>query len=174
MVLVVYFFNINCMNKKRNAGKQSLKKSLGLRDLVLMNIVCIVSLATLAQVAQLGFSSVSLLVLCVFTFLIPSGVVVAELNARMPDEGGFYLWTTKAFGKFHGYLAAWCYWLSTVVFLATVILLISIPAVYMLGEEFLFLTESTSYNIVAGMFIIILNTIVNILGIKKAKWIQNF
>ena len=47
--------------------------------------------------------------------------VITELNARMPEEGGFYLWIKKAFGDLHGYTAAWAYWLSNIVWLPTVL-----------------------------------------------------
>jgi len=60
----------------------------------------------MAQVAQFGFASLTLYLVAVLCFLIPSAVAVAELGARMPDEGGLYLWIRSAFGDFHGYLAA--------------------------------------------------------------------
>ena len=40
--------------------------------------------------------------LAVLTLLLPSGLMVAGLNARMPEEGGFYLWTRTAVGDVHG------------------------------------------------------------------------
>jgi amino acid transporter len=150
-----------------------LHRALGIKDLILLNIVSIVSLSTLSQIAQLGFSSITLLLLCTFTFLIPSGLTVAELNARMPEEGGFYLWTRKAFGEFHGYVAAWSYWLSNVVWLSTVLMLISVPALYLFGNQYLYLADNSWYTGVFGIGMIWLVTIMNIFGIERAKWIQN-
>lgn len=150
-----------------------LHKALGLKDLTLLNIVCIVSVSTLAQVAQLGYASLPLMVLFIFTFLIPSGLVVSELNARMPEEGGFYLWTQKAFGDFHGYVTAWCYWLCNIVWFATILMLVTVPALYLFGDKFLQLAENSWYNGIFGLIIIWLITILNIIGIERAKWLQN-
>ncbi len=162
------------MRKKTNISKiDGLHKALKLKDLVLFNIVCIVGLSTLAQVSQLGFSSIPLYLICIFTFLIPSGLMVSELNARMPEEGGFYLWIRKAFGNFHGYIAAWSYWVSNIVWLATVVMLITIPALYLFGDKYLHLSNNSLYNALLGIVIIWVVAIFNIIGMEKAKWIQN-
>ena len=107
--------------KNDGPEKPRLHRALNLRDLVALNVACIVSLSSLAQVAQFGFGSLSLYLLAIALFLIPSGLMAAELNARMPEEGGFYLWTRRAFGDWHGYVAAWSYWLSNIVWLPTAI-----------------------------------------------------
>ena len=91
------------MTEPQTAGRRpELHRALGLRDLVLLNISCIVGLSSLSQVAQFGFGSIALYLLAAIIFLVPSALVVAELNARMPEEGGFYLWTRTAFGDLHG------------------------------------------------------------------------
>lgn len=51
-----------------------LHRALNLKDLVLLNISAIVSLSSLAQVAQFGFASLPLYLLAILTFLIPSGM----------------------------------------------------------------------------------------------------
>lgn len=150
-----------------------LHRSLNLKDLVLLNISCIVSLSSLAQVAQFGFASISLCFLAILTFLIPSGLMVAELNARMPEEGGFYLWTRTAFGDLHGYVAAWTYWLSNIVWFPTVLMLISVSCLYVFGDKFLDLADSPLYNGLLCLGIVWLVTVLNLLGMERAKWVQN-
>lgn len=150
-----------------------LRRALGLRDLVLLNIACIVSYSSLGQVAQFGFGSLTLFALAVVFFLVPSGIVVAELNARMPEEGGFYLWTREAFGDFHGYVAAWTYWASTIVWLPTVVLLVAAAALYAGGESWLSLVEDPLYNAAVCLAVIWGATLLNVVGLERAKWIQN-
>lgn len=158
-------------NVKR--AEPQLHRALNIKDLVLLNISCIIGLSGLAQAAQFGFASLSLFFLAIFTFLIPSGLIVTELNARMPEEGGFYLWTREAFGDLHGYLAAWSYWLSTIVWLPTVLMLVSISCLYIFGDRFLGLADSPSYNILLCLGIVWLVTFLNIVGMERAKWVQN-
>jgi len=150
-----------------------LHRALGFRDLVLFNISCIVGFSSLAQVAQFGFGSMALYLLAALTFLIPTALVVAELNARMPEEGGFYLWIRTAFGDFHGYVAAWTYWLSNVVWLPTVLLLFSLSILYAGGERWLGLAQNPWYNGAVCLGLLWLTTILNVLGMERAKWIHN-
>jgi amino acid transporter len=150
-----------------------LHRALGLRDLVLFYIASIVSLSSLAQVAQFGFASITLFALAIVTFLIPSGLVVAELHARMPEEGGLYRWTRAAFGETHGFLAAWSYWIANIVWLPTVVLLVSVSVLYVFGPDALPLGESALYNATTCLAILWAVTGLNLVGMERAKWIQN-
>ena len=151
----------------------ALKKSLGLRDLILLNVSCIVGLSTLSQAAQLGYAIVLLYGLAILFFLIPAGLMVAELNARIPEEGGFYVWTKKAFGDMHGYIAAWSYWLSNIVWFPTILLLITSSAHYLFGDAYLYLMDDYTYYGTVSMIILWLVILLNIFGLERAKWIQN-
>jgi len=150
-----------------------LHRALGLRDLVLLNIALIVGLSSLAQMAQFGYGSLALYVLAAVAFLIPSGLAVAELNARMPEEGGFYLWTREAFGDLHGYVAAWTYWLSNIVWMPTILLLMSVSCLYAGGEKWISLADDPWYNGAVCLVFIWLVTLLNFVGLERAKWIQN-
>ena len=161
------------MQKDDRIADQRLPRTLNLRALVALNVACIVGLSSLAQVAQFGFASLPLYVFAILVFLIPSGLMVAELNARMPEEGGFYLWTRTAFGDLHGFMAAWTYWLSSIVWLPTVVLLVSISSLYVLGESWLGLADNPWYNGLVCVGILWLTIALNILGMERAKWVQN-
>ncbi len=150
-----------------------LRRVLGLKDLVLLNIACIVSLSSLAQVAQFGFGSMALYLLAAVLFLVPGGLAVAELSARIPAEGGFYLWTREAFGDWHAYVAAWTYWLSNIVWLPTVMVLIAQSCLYVAGEDLLYLADDSVYVGVVSLSLLWLVTVLNVFGMQRAKWVQN-
>ena len=38
---------------------------------------------------------------------LPTGLMVGELSAAMPQEGGFYVWVRRAMGPFWGFQEAW-------------------------------------------------------------------
>jgi amino acid transporter len=52
---------------------------------------------------------VALLVLFLTPLLwaLPTGLMVGELSAAMPQEGGFYVWVRRALGPFWGFQEAW-------------------------------------------------------------------
>lgn len=153
--------------------EKALPKTLRFRDLVLLNVASVASLTTLSQVAQFGYASIILLVIAVFTFFIPCGLMVAELNYRMPEQGGFYIWIKKAFGPLHGYIAAWAFWLCNIVWFPTALLLISSSVPYLLGPEYIALKDDLTYNSIFCLGVLWAVTLLNIGGMEKAKWVQN-
>ena len=81
------------------APEMALNRALGLRDLVLFNLVAVVGLRWLATAAKAGPSAISLWILAAIFFFIPQGLVVTELSSRFPEEGGIYQWTKRALGE---------------------------------------------------------------------------
>lgn len=69
-------------------------------------------LEEMISVSGPGIAMLTLLVLPLI-WAVPIGLVCAELTARYPMEGGYYLWTRMAFGDFTGYLAGWLVWLAS-------------------------------------------------------------
>ncbi|MBK7408585.1 MAG: APC family permease [Saprospirales bacterium] len=151
----------------------ALRKTLGLRDLLLLNVTAVFGLGSLANAAQFGLPSLTLWVVALVIFMIPFGLTVVELHARLPGEGGLYLWTKEAFGDRHGFVVGWSYWLCNIVWFPTVMLTVSTVFLYVGGSEWLGLTENSWYNGVFSLGLLWLIVLLNILGLEKAKWIQN-
>jgi amino acid transporter len=51
----------------------------------------------------------------IILFLIPGALVSAQLGLMFPNEGSIYIWSTKAFGDFLGFLAGFCAWWSGIL-----------------------------------------------------------
>jgi amino acid transporter len=58
---------------------------------------------------------------------LPTGLMVGELSAAIPAEGGFYVWVRRAMGPFWGFQEAWLSLMSSVFDLA------AYPAVFVLS-----------------------------------------
>ena len=63
-------------------SESALPRVLGLRDLVLFNLVAVVGLRWLATAGKAGPSALALWVLAALFFFIPQGLVVTELASR--------------------------------------------------------------------------------------------
>ena len=87
-----------------------LKRELGLRDLTLFAIACIVGTRWIASAAHAGPGSILLWLLAAVFFLLPLAIAVAVLTVKHPEAGGLYRWTRADFGPWHGFLAFWVYW----------------------------------------------------------------
>ena len=154
-------------------GVPGLRRALGTFDLVLLYVAAIVGLRWLSTAAQLGPASLSLWVIACLVFFVPCGLAVQELSSRIPHEGGLHLWTKAAFGETHGFLAGWAYWLSNLVFFPSLLLYVSGVVLHITGGPLLSLAENPLYN---GLFCLTLLwavTLLNIFGLRRAKWLQN-
>ncbi len=154
-------------------GGPGLRRALGTFDLVLLNIAAIVGLRWLSTAAQLGPASLTLWIIAFVLFFVPSALTVQELSSRIPHVGGLYRWTQSAFGDTHGFLAGWAYWVSNLVFFPSVLLFVSGVILHVAGPSWRSLAENPVYN---GLFCLALLwsvTFLNILGLRRAKWLQN-
>lgn len=151
----------------------ALRRALGTFDLVLLNIVTIIGLRWLSTAAQIGPSSLSLWVLALVTFFVPSALAVLELSSRIPHEGGLYQWTTAALGDLHGFLAGWVFWLSNLVFFPSLLLYATGVFLHVGGHSWLPLADNPLYNGLASVGLLWAATFLNIVGLTRAKWLQN-
>src|SRR5258708_12270418 len=87
-----------------------LKQELGLRDLVLAQVLCVVGTSFAGISAKVGRAHVIFWLTAMSLFYVPLAVVVIHLNRRLPLEGGLYQCAKAAFGEAAGFLIAWNLW----------------------------------------------------------------
>ncbi len=161
------------MPEPQTDSTKHLSKAMGLWDVILLNIVAIVGLRWLLTAAQIGPESIFLWVLALVVFFIPQGLTVAELSAHYPQEGGLYVWTKKAFGPFHGFVSGWCYWVNNLIYYPSLLLFLAGNAVFIFGAEAIGLKANPYYNAIFSVGILWLAIILNMIGLRTGKWVQN-
>src|SRR5882757_11358459 len=114
-----------------------LKKELGLRDLVLTQILFIVGSGWVGTAAKLGQSHLFFWLLAILLFYIPQAAVVIYLNRLMPLEGGIYQWAKLGFNEFAGFIVAWNVWLLSITVIALVGMFVTTNVSYALGADWM-------------------------------------
>ena len=150
-----------------------LRRTLGVMDLVFLNIAAILGIRWLSTAAQMGPRSLVLWLLAVLIFFIPLGLTVMELSSRDADEGGIYRWTKTAFGETHGFIVGWTYWINNLFYFPGLLLFIAGALLFLGGDRWTGLAGSGAYNAVVSLALLWLVVIANVLGLSKGKWIQN-
>jgi amino acid transporter len=153
--------------------KAGLDRVLGRRDLVLLFVVAVANLNLIPAVSSSGPVTLWLWLIALSCFFWPQGAAVTELSQKWPGEGGIYLWAKRSFGEKHGFLAGWCYWLSNVVYLPTVVLSCVGVAVYVAGPEIQKLADSHAFTGITSLLVILFLLALNIRGLSLGKWINN-
>ncbi|HXW96805.1 MAG TPA: amino acid permease, partial [Gemmatimonadales bacterium] len=155
------------------APTPSLTRSLGLRDMVLFNVVAVLSIRWLATSASTGVGSLTLWVGAATLFFVPIGLAVVELAARQPEEGGIYTWTKHALGDGHGFLCGWCYWVNNLLYYPSLLLATATIGTYAFGQGGGALESSWTYVLSATLGLLWLAAILNIVGAATGRWVQN-
>jgi glutamate:GABA antiporter len=155
------------------AKKPGLDRVLGRRDLVLLFVVAVANLNLIPAISSSGPVTLWLWLLALTCFFWPQGAAVTELAQKWPGEGGIYLWAKRSFGEEHGFIAGWCYWLSNVVYLPTVVLSCVGVAVYVFGPDIQKLADSHVFTGVTSLLVILFLLVLNIRGLSLGKWINN-
>jgi amino acid transporter len=155
------------------APNVELPRVLTLRDLVLFNIVAVLSLRWTATAAAAGPSSLSLWVLAALLFFIPQGLAVSHLSARYPEEGGIYYWAKRAFGEGHGFLCGWCYWVNNILYYPNLLMSTAVIATFVIGRGDTNLMNNWTYIFVATLTSLWLAVWMNVVGLKTGRWLQN-
>jgi len=148
-------------------------EALGLRDVVLMTVVAVVSLRWVARGALAGPSSVTLWLLAALAFFVPLGAAVAELASRHPEQGGIYAWTRRAFGPTHGFVCGWCLWVNNLFYFPSLLLFGAANALTVFGDRYAALAGSRTYAVLFVLVALWLIIAVNIVGLGAGKWLQN-
>src|SRR5258708_6672644 len=154
------------------AEKRKLKKSLFRFDMIFFTVCAIVALDTIGQSSSYGAQAVFWLIISGATFLIPYGLITAELGAAFPTEGATYDWVRLAYGHFAGAVVGVLYWLSNPIWLGGTLTATTIAALDALwGSSF---TGNQGAETVIGFLFIWTAVVMNILSLRYMKWVPNF
>jgi glutamate:GABA antiporter len=153
------------------AEKRKLKKSLFRFDMIFFTVCAIVALDTIGQSSSYGAQAIFWLIVSAATFLIPYGLLTAELGTAFPTEGATYEWVRLAYGHFAGAVVSVLYWLSNPIWLGGTLTATAIAALDALwGTSFT--GNQTAETIIAVLFIWTAVTM-NILSLRYMKWVPN-
>jgi amino acid transporter len=150
----------------------SLKRELGLRDLTLFALTCVVSTRWIPLAAHAGPASVTLWLLAAVFFVVPLTVCVAALVARYPGAGGLYIWARQDFGPWHGFFCAWVYWMG-IAFLFPTAAMLYARVGFSLFDPAAHLGDDRVFLLTATLALVWLALGSNLIGLEIGKWAEN-
>ncbi len=155
------------------AQSASLKKELGVGDLVLTQILFIVGLTWIGVAGKLGPSHVVLWLLAIVLFYLPSAAVVMYLNRLMPLEGGLYQWAKLGFNETVGFMLAWNLWLFVILNTSEIGLQCSTYLAYAIGPRAAWMTTSNWFVALSSVVILTAMVVASTIGLALGKWVHN-
>jgi amino acid transporter len=153
--------------------ESGLRKELGLGDLVLAQILCVVGSGWVGIAAKLGRAQVAFWVGAMALFYLPLAAVVIHLNRLMPLEGGLYQWAKAGFGELAGFLTAWNLWVYAVIVTGAIVFVVPTDLSYMIGPSAAWLPASIPATLLITGGVVAAITLVAIHGLDIGKWLHN-
>src|SRR5690242_9700763 len=160
---------------ERSVEEQSvnLKKPLGLRDLVLTQILFVVGSSWVGAAAKLGHAHLFFWLLAILLFYIPQAAIVIYLNRLMPLEGGLYQWAKLGFNEFAGFIVAWNVWLLSIMVIALGGMFTTTNISYAIGPSASWMPESKwCVSFISTALVVGLGWIA-VRGLSVGKWLHN-
>ena len=152
---------------------ESLKKPLGLFDLVLTQVLFVVGSTWVGAAAKLGQAHLFFWLLAIVLFYIPQAAVVIYLSNRMPLEGGIYQWAKLGFNEFMGFIVAWNLWLLSITVIALGGLFTTTNISYALGANFSWMPDSKwCVSLISTALVVGLGWAC-VRGLSLGKWVHN-
>jgi len=143
-----------------------LRRHFGRFDVFFFLICTLVGLDTIGSVAAHGGEGFTWLLFLSVLFFAPYAMLTSELGTAFPEEGGPYVWTRMAFGRFVGAVNSIIYWISNPIWLGGSL---TITAITVFGTFFTPLTGVSKWIFAIGF--IWLAVWSAIMSFDKGKWL---
>lgn len=145
------------------------KKSISLFALVMLMVGAVDGVSNLPSIAIFGQQLVFFFVLASVLFLLPTGLMSAELCAQYPEDSGVYVWSKKAFGGGFAALVVWLQWVNTMVWFPTCLTTLVGTAAYLFDPK---LIHHPIFLVSVSLGAFWIMTFLNLKGVKHSTKIS--
>jgi amino acid transporter len=142
------------------------QRTVGRWDTTFLMLAAIIVLDTLGAVSSYGAQAFTWLIVMVVFFLVPYGLITAELGTAFAEEGGPYVWVKLAFGRAAAAVVATMYWVDNPIWLAGTLAITAMAAF-----STFFVELSLSWQYVFGLLFIWAGIASVIMALKFGKWV---
>ena len=146
--------------------RKKLRRSVGRLDTAFLMLAAIIVLDTLGAVSSYGAQTFTWLIVMVIFFLLPYGLLTAELGSTFPEEGGPYVWVKLAFGRAAAAVVSVMYWVDNPIWLAGTLAITA-----MATFSTFFITLSLAWQYVFGLIFVWAGIGTVIMALKFGKWV---
>jgi len=146
--------------------RKKFRRSVGRLDTAFLMLAAIIVLDTLGAVSSYGAQTFTWLIIMIVFFLVPYGLITAELGTAFPVEGGPYVWVKLAFGRAAAAVVSVMYWVDNPIWLAGTL---AITAMAAFGT--FFVTLSLAWQYVFGLIFVWAGIATVIMALKWGKWV---
>ena len=160
--------------------KKKLRKEFNYFDMIFYTVSALIGLDTLGAFSANGEQALTWMVIAAVAFLLPYGLLTAEIGSTFTQEGGMYEWCKLAGGRFYAAIGAMLYWISNPLWVGGSLAVGAIAAIKLLwfGSFSFKFGGSTLSDAIIEMVIALIfiwgTTWCAIMSLKFGKWLSVF
>jgi amino acid transporter len=148
--------------------RKKMRKVLSRFDIVFFTIAAFISLDTIAVTAAYGGGETFFwLIFTLLVWLVPYGMIIAELGSTFPVEGGPYVWPRMAFGRLAGSLTSVFYWMSNPVWMGGTLAAVVVATI---NTFYLKNPMGTLPSIIVGILVVWAIVGLSLVELRWGKW----
>ncbi len=158
-----------------NAGQpaRGRRRVMGLLDITLFSVSAILVVDQLTASASIGTDTIGWWLLCIVVFFIPYALITSELATTYPDQGGIYVWVSKAFGRRWGTRTTYWYWVNVAMWMPSVFLLFAGVFSQLFVPHWSDWASGKWYQVGIAILFTWLVVIVGVTRLEIGKWVNN-
>lgn len=160
--------------------KKKLRKEFNYFDMIFYTISALIGLDTLGAFSANGEQALTWAIIAAVAFLLPYGLLTAEIGSTFTQEGGMYEWCKLAGGRFFAAIGAMLYWISNPLWVGGSLSVAAIAAIklFWFGSLSYKFGGSNGIDAVVEMAIALVfiwgTTWCAIMSLKFGKWLSVF
>jgi len=151
-----------------------LRKVLGLRDLIPMQLLIVFGPSWIGTAAHQSGTHVSFWLLGAVLLFLPVATLVQYCVQIWPLEGGVYQWTKHAFGPFAGFLSAWNLGAWVLLVVSSLGVTTASAISYALGPRAAWIAENHAVISCLNLCVFAGILLVCIPGMRIGRWVSHF
>lgn len=149
------------------------RRVMGRLDVTLFTVSAILVVDQLTASASIGTGAIGWWILAIAFFLVPYGLITAELATTYPEQGGIYVWTKRAFGRHWAARTTYWYWVNVALWMPSVFLLFAGLFCQLFISDWTNWPDGKWPQVAIAVALSWLVVVVGIMRLELGKWVNN-
>jgi amino acid transporter len=149
------------------------RRVMGIFDVTLFTVSAMLVVETLTASASIGTDTIAWWLLAIVFFLIPYGLITAELATAYPSQGGIYVWVKRALGPRWAARTTYWYWVNVALWMPSVFVLFAGVFFQLFDHHLAEWPAGKWWQVLMAIAMVWLVVWVGVMRLEIGKWVNN-
>jgi len=157
------------------SGEERVKRRrvMGIFDVTLFTVSAMLVVETLTASASIGTDTIAWWLIAIIFFLIPYGLITAELATAYPTQGGIYVWVKQALGSRWAARTTYWYWVNVALWMPSVFVLFAGVFFQLFDHHLAEWPAGKWWQVLMAIAMVWLVVWVGVMRLEIGKWVNN-